>query len=136
MITRVDVLVLIACLGAGAVVAVPRHVRLATETRLDEVSALARSAALAAQLAHARWLAANEPPTVDGPRGVVAIAYGYPSTATLPLMLAEAETATFVYSSGVWRHGSVAGDRPCSVAYSPPAAPGKNPVISAQTSGC
>lgn len=136
MLTRVDVLVLIACLGAGTVVAVPRHVRLATESRLDEVSALTRSASTAAQLAHARWLAANQPPIIDGPRGVVAMTYGYPSTATLPLMLAEAETATFVYSGGVWRHGSVAGDRPCGVAYSPPAAPGQNPAISAQISGC
>ena len=80
------------------------RVRLAKESRLDEVTALSRSAALAAQLAHARWLAADQPPTIDGPRGVVAMTYGYPSTATLPLMLAEAETASFVYSGGVWRH--------------------------------
>ncbi len=136
MISRVDVLVLIACLGAGAFVAVPRHVRLAGEARLDEVTALTRSTAMATQLAHARWLAANQPPTIDGPRGVVAMTYGYPSTATLPLMLAEAETASFAYSGGVWRHRRLGGDRPCGVAYSPPAAPGQNPAISAQTSGC
>lgn len=136
MINRVDVLVVIACLGAGIFVAVPRHVRLAVDTRLDEVTALTRSTAMAAQLAHARWLAENGPPTINGPRGVVAMTYGYPSTATLPLMLAEAETASFVYSGGVWRHGRLRGDRPCGVAYSPPAAPGQNPAISAHTSGC
>ncbi|MEO7387473.1 MAG: hypothetical protein ABIX37_11095 [Gammaproteobacteria bacterium] len=136
MISRVDILVLIAFLGAAAVVAVPRHVQLATATRLDEVTALTRSTITAAQLAHSRWLAGHQPPTIEGPRGVVAMTYGYPSTATLPLMLAEAETATFSYSGGVWRHASLRGDRPCGVAYSPPAAPGQNPAVSAQTSGC
>lgn len=91
---------------------------------------------MAAQLAHARWLAANQPATLDGPRGVVAMTYGYPSPATLPLLLAEAETATFAYQGGVWQHGGVGGNRPCGVAYSPPAAPGQNPAISPRTSGC
>ncbi len=136
MISRFDMVVLIACIGAGAFVAVPRHVRLAGEARLDEVTALARSTVTATQLAHARWLAADRPPTIDGPRGVVAMTYGYPSAATLPLMLAEAETASFVYSGGVWRHGRLGSDRPCGVAYSPPAAPGQNPAITPQTSGC
>ncbi|MBL8202034.1 MAG: hypothetical protein JNK40_13790 [Chromatiales bacterium] len=136
MISRVDVLVLIACLAAGTVVAVPRHARLAAETRLDEVTALSRSAAMAARLAHARWLAADRPPVIDGPRGTVAMTHGYPSTATLPLMLAGAETATFVYNDGVWRHGSVSASRSCGVAYSPPAAPGQDPAITPRTSGC
>lgn len=136
MISRVDVLILIACLGAGTVVAVPRHARLTADSRIDEVTALTRSATMAAQLAHARWLAAGEPPILDGPRGVVAMTYGYPSAATLPLMLADAETSTFVYAAGVWQHGSLRGSRPCGVAYSPPAAPGQNPAINARTSGC
>lgn len=136
MISRLDVLILIACLGAGTAVAIPRHVRLATSARADEVSALTRSAAMAAQLAHARWIAASKPPTIDGPRGVVAMTFGYPSAATLPLMLAEAETATFVYSGGVWQHSSLRGARPCGVVYSPPAAAGQNPAINARTGGC
>jgi hypothetical protein len=136
MISRVDVLVLIACLGAGTVVAVPRHVRLTADSRIDEVTALTRSATMAASLAHARWLAADQPPTLDGPRGVVAMTYGYPSAATLPLMLADAETATFGYAGGVWQHRSLRGDRPCGVAYSPPAVPGQNPAITPRTSGC
>ena len=136
MISRVDVVVLIACLAGGTVVAIPRHAGLATEVRVEEVTALARSATTAAQLAHARWLAGAQPPVIDGPRGVVAMTYGYPSAATLPLMLADAETATFTYSEGVWQHRGLSGRRPCGVAYSPPAAPGQNPAISAQTRGC
>jgi hypothetical protein len=136
MIRRLDVAVLIACLGAAAVVAVPRHARIATDVRLAEVTALQRAATTAAQLAHARWLATNQPPTLDGARGVVAIAYGYPSVATLPMMLAEFEAEDFLYDRGVWRHASQPADKLCGVAYRPPVAPGQNPAISALTAGC
>ena len=51
-------------------------------------------------------------------------------------MLAEAETTTFIYDSGVWRHANLSADRSCSLSYQPPAAPGQNPAISPQTSGC
>ena len=136
MIARFDAAVLIACLAAGAVVAVPRHAQLAADVRMAEVTALARAVTTAAQLAHSRWLAANQPPTIDGPRGVVAITYGYPSAGTLPLMLAVAETATFAYDGGVWRASSLQVDRPCGVSYQPPVAAGQNPAISAHTSGC
>jgi hypothetical protein len=135
MVSRLDVAILIACLAAGTVVAVPRHVRLAADTRVDEVESLARSASLAAQLAHARWLAGNEPPTIEGVRGLVAMNHGYPSSATLPLMLADAETNTFIYADGMWRHRA-AGEAACGVAYSPPAAPGQNPAITPLTGGC
>jgi type II secretory pathway pseudopilin PulG len=136
MIRRFDVLVLIACLGLATAVAVPRHVRLAEEARVAEVTALTRSASTAAQLAHSRWLAASQPPVIDGLRGVVAMTYGYPSAATLPLMLGDAELTTFTYRSGLWRHGDVRADSECGVSYSPPAAPGQNPSITPQTSGC
>lgn len=136
MISRVDVLILIAFLGVGTVVAVPRHVQLATESRVAEVTALGRSAVTAAQLAHSQWLAANQPPVIDGARGVVAMTYGYPSAATLPLMLGESETGSFVYRSGMWQHVGAADDSPCGVAYLPPAAPGQNPAVTPQTAGC
>ncbi len=136
MISRVDVLIAIACLGAGAVVAVPRHARLASEVRLDEVEALALGAGTAADLAHARWLAASQPPVIDGTRGTVAMNHGYPSPATLPLLLAAAETSAFVYADGAWQHRGVAPGRACGVAYRPPAAPGQSPVITTRIRGC
>lgn len=136
MISRLDVAILIAFLGAGAVVAVPRHARLATDMRRSEVTALTRATTTAAQLAHSRWLAANRPPTIEGARGVVAMTHGYPSAATLPMMLARSETGSFLYDGGVWRHGSRSADQPCGVTYQPPAAAGQNPAISAHTTGC
>ena len=136
MISRLDVAVLIGCLCAGAVVAVPRHVQLATDLRLEQVTALTRGARTAAQLAHSRWLAERQPPTIEGARGVVAMSNGYPSAATLPLMLGAAETVTFIYDGGVWRNAGLSADKPCGVSYQPPAAPGQNPAISPLTSGC
>jgi hypothetical protein len=136
MISRLNVAILIAVLGAGAVVAVPRHAGIATEARLAQVTVLSRSATTAAELGHSRWLAGNRPPVIEGARGVVAMTYGYPSAATLPLMLGDAETASFIYADGVWRHASAGSGKPCGVAYSPPATAGQNPAISPQTSGC
>ena len=136
MISRLDIAVLIVALGAGAVLAVPRHAGIATEARRAQVTALARSATTAAELGHSRWLAGNRPPTIDGARGVVAMTYGYPSAATLPLMLGDAETAAFSYGDGLWRHASVGSSKPCGVSYQPPAAAGQNPSVSPQTSGC
>ncbi|MDH4022017.1 MAG: hypothetical protein OEW88_10220 [Gammaproteobacteria bacterium] len=136
MISRLDAAILIGCLGMAVVVAVPRHAQMSTQSRVAEVAALARGASTAAQLAHSRWLAADRPPTIAGVRGVVAITHGYPSAATLSLMLANAETAAFQYDGGVWRHASVPAGTPCGVAYQPPAAAGQSPVISDQTSGC
>jgi MSHA pilin protein MshA len=144
MVRRLDVALLIACLGAGAVVAVPRHSRYATEARVAEVNALSRASASAVQLAHTRWLAAGQPATIDGARGLVAMTQGYPSTATLPLMLAAAETAAFSYEDGVWRHrGPRTATLPrsgiaqrCGVHYQPPAVAGQDPALAADTSGC
>lgn len=136
MISRLDAAILIACLGAGAVVAVPRHLQFSTQTRVAEVAALARGARTAAELAHSRWRAADRPATITGARGVVAITHGYPSAATLSLMLADAETAAFLYEGGVWRHAGLRAHRPCGVTYQPPAAAGLSPIISDYTSGC
>ena len=68
----------------------------------------------------------SQPPTIDGPRGVVAMTYGYPSAATLPLMLAEAETATFVYAA------ACGGTAACA-ATGPAASPTARPPPRART---
>ena len=134
MISRLDVAIVIGCLGIGAAVAVPSHFSTAADARQAEVEALARNATAAARLAHSRWLAGNQPPVIDGPRGVVAMTHGYPSAATMPLMLGDAEVASFVHESGIWRHkGSRSG---CGVSYNPPAAAGQKPAINSHTAGC
>jgi type II secretory pathway pseudopilin PulG len=136
MVGRLDIAVVVGCLGIVAVVAVPRHARISTEARVAEVKALARGASTSAELAHARWLAAAQPQTIAGVRGVVAMTHGYPSAATVSLMLSEAETGAFRYEDGAWHHASVPAGTPCGVTYQPPAAAGQPPVITDQTAGC
>lgn len=136
MFRRVDVAILIAALAAGTVLAVPRHASFARHSRAAEVSALSLGAASAAQLAHSRWLAAGEPPMIQGLRGAVAMSNGFPSIVTLPLMLADSETMAFAYDKGVWRHRDVGVHDSCGVTYQPPVVPGQTPVIEAETSGC
>ncbi|MCE7901637.1 MAG: hypothetical protein DYH20_03015 [Gammaproteobacteria bacterium PRO9] len=136
MIRRLDAAIAIACLAAGAVVAVPRHASFARHNRAAEVSALSLGAATAARLAHIRWLEAGEPPTIEGARGIVAMRNGYPSVATLPLMLADSETVAFAYDNGRWRHRDVADGNDCGVVYRTPVASGGSPVVEAETAGC
>lgn len=136
MIGRLDVAILIACLGAAGVVAVPRHAKIEQQARLAEVAALASAASMSAELAHSRWLAAARPQTVTGRRGLVAVTHGYPSAASLSLMLAEAETAAFVNDGGTWRHASLPPGSACGVAYQPPAADALPPTIVSYTGDC
>lgn len=136
MIGRLDVAILIACLGTAGVVAVPRHARIAQEARLAEVTALASAASTSAELAHSRWLAAARPQTITGRRGLVAITHGYPSAASLSLMLAEAETAAFVNDGGVWRHAGLPAGSACGVAYQPPTVEAQPPTIISYTADC
>lgn len=131
---RVDIGLLIAGLALAVVVAVPRHTGLASEARRTEVSALARNAASAVQLAHRQWEAAGRPATLPGGRGTVAMVHGYPSAATLPLLLAEPELAPFAYERGTFQHGQASG--PCGLNYLPPAAVGAAPVFNLLTAGC
>ena len=136
MIGRLDVAILIGCLGAGLVVAVPRHAQIGTQARVAEVAALASAASTSAELAHSRWLAAARPQTITGRRGLIAMTHGYPSAATLSLMLAEAETAAFVSDGGTWRHAGLPAGSACGVAYLPPAADAQPPKIISYTDDC
>lgn len=133
--TRVDAVILVAIVAMAAAIAVPRQSGLASEARRGQVAALARSAESAARLAHSQWEARGRPPAVPGSRGLIAMVNGYPSAATLPLLLAEAETAPFVHEAGAFRHAE-AGAAGCGVQYAPPADSGAPPRITATTDGC
>jgi hypothetical protein len=136
MLRHPDVAVLIACLLAGAVVAIPRHARLGADARVAEVSALAQGVGVAARLAHVRWRVTGQPPVLEGERGQVAMTNGYPSAATLALLLGAAETTGFVHEAGAWRHAGQRRAGNCGVLYQPPAVMGQEPVVRADTSGC
>jgi type II secretory pathway pseudopilin PulG len=133
--TRVDALVVIAIAAVAAGMAVPRQQDLAREARRAQVIALARSAGSAAALAHSQWEARGRPATVSGSRGLVAMVNGYPSAATLPLLLAEAEAVAFAHDAGRFRHVE-ASSPACGVSYAPPATGESAPRIVSQIDGC
>ncbi len=136
LFTRLDVAVLVAVLVLAGVIAVPRHVNLARDARQAEVGALHQSIGSAAELAHSLWVSSGEPAAMPGARGMVAMVNGYPSVATLPLMLEPPEAESFDYVRGRWQHLEVAENRSCGVIYTPPAALGEVPTIQAALDGC
>ena len=124
LFTRLDVAVLVAVLV------------LARVTSQAEVGALHQSIGSAAELAHSLWVSSGEPAAMPGARGMVAMVNGYPSVATLPLMLEPPEAESFDYVRGRWQHLEVAENRSCGVIYTPPAALGEVPTIQAALDGC
>ncbi len=136
LFTRLDVAVLLAALVLAGMIAVPRHVNLARDARQAEVGVLLENISGAAELAHSMWVASGEPAAMPGTRGMVAMVNGYPSVATLPLMLETPEAASFDYLRGRWQHLEVAENRECGVRYTPPAALGELPTIEAALDGC
>lgn len=133
---RLDIAILISALGIAAGLAVPRQGEMARDARRNQVVALARGAESVAELAHTRWLAAGEPSTLQGQRGLVAMTDGYPSRATLPLLFDESELLPFAYAGGAWQHREVSTGRYCGVLYTPPEKPGDEVRIVSRLDGC
>lgn len=126
---------LIACLALGAGVAVPRQDRLVDENERAATVALARNAKNALELTRLRWEQSGRPLTLPGSRGAVALVNGYPSVATLPLLLSAAETDGFTYADGRW----VSREKPdpaCSVNYNVPPDGKTLPALKVVTTGC
>lgn len=133
---RADLVVVIACLGALATLAIPRQQELNRDVRRAEVEALAQGLRSAAQFGHALWLSQGGPSALAMPRGRVAIIHGYPAPADLALLLEAPETSGFTQAGGHWQHGDVDGTRRCGVDYASPAAAGATPVVAPRFDGC
>ena len=136
---RIDVFVAIACLGALAAVALPGQREVTAETRRMETAALASSLRSAADLGHSLWLARGAPDTLeierDGVTVRVAMKNGYPSAASLPLLLEEPETNGFAQTGDTWRH-QAGGAGSCGATYEPPRSQGAKPQITPHLEGC
>jgi len=135
-IGRLDLVVVVTCLGALAAVAVPRQRDVTAETRRTEISALADSIRGAARFGHSLWQAGGAPEVLEAEHGRVAIVNGYPAADDLALLLEEPETMAFTHAGGAWQHRGLGPDRPCGVSYAPPARPGKAPDVRLILAGC
>jgi hypothetical protein len=125
--------VLFCCFSVFAVVAVPRHLTLAADTRRAELHALATNVSNAAEFAHALWLARQHPRTLNLPGGDVVMINGFPSAATVVGALEPPVGEGFTFSAGTWALNNA---RACAVEYRPPPTPDAAPSIVTVERGC
>lgn len=135
-IGRLDVVLVVACLGMLAAVAVPRQQSMTGAAYRAEVNALAGSVRGAAAFGHAQWQARGEPAGLDTARGRVRMVNGYPAAADLDLLLEPSEVMAFRHARGTWRHRASDAGEHCSVRYTPPETSRVEPTVQLQTSGC
>jgi MSHA pilin protein MshA len=138
----IELLVVIVILGILAMFAVPRFASLEGQARLAATQALAGSVRSGAALAHALWLAEDDPssPSITMEGQAITMTFGYPDAATIEGTLIEhtgfklttpGGTAVFTMESPT---GAPVAN--CFVTYTPPAAANQAPQIVATTGGC
>ena len=89
--TLIELVVVIVILGILAAFAVPRFMGLEDQARVAAVNAMAGSLRSAATMAHGVWEASGTPATitVPGVATAITITNGYPSNATIQLLLQD-----------------------------------------------
>ena len=135
-VSRVDIVVLLTCLSTLATVAVPRYMSSVQEIRRADGLALAQNIESSVQSAHLLWQARGRPAVLSTDQGEVSIVNGYPSRATVAVVMDHAEIMAFNFSAGAWQHHDVSVEQRCGASYWPPAAPGTEPRIQVNQSGC
>ena len=131
-----DLVVVVACVGALAGMAIPHQQEMGGVARRTEVSALAASVRSAARLGHSLWQAQGGGASLNAARGRVRVLNGYPVPEDLGLLLEEPEEMAFRHSRGRWQHRDLALGHPCGVTYAAPPRAGAEPEVSLQVSGC
>jgi MSHA pilin protein MshA len=140
--TIVEIVVVITILGILAAFAVPRFSYEKVEARSAATTALGSSIRSGAALAHAQWLAQDQPPTIDAKGQSVTMVFGYPDKVTIDRTLASLDG--FVYRSGGAGNDAVFAKTDdgttliadCHVSYAESAAAGAAPEITVVTAGC
>lgn len=139
--TLIEFVVVITILGILAAFAVPRLASLDGQARLAATQALAGSVRSGASLAHALWVAQNDPAsvsvTMEGQP--IAMANGYPDATTIDETLVDytgfalTTGATAVFTKTSPSGTAIAN---CFVTYTPPAAANQAPTVVSTTGGC
>lgn len=139
-IGRIDLVLVVACLGVLAAVALPRQRAVTAGTRRTETNALAASIRSAAELGHSLWRARGGPATLEVQRGAatvrVAMINGFPAPRDIALLLEEPETMAFTRDGASWRHRSLSEGQRCGVSYAPPQRVNQPPRIELEVSDC
>jgi len=135
-ITRIDLAILVVCIAMLTVVAVPRYAGISHQSRYRQVLALSQSLTSAVRLADSIWNANGRPVQLQLQGGTIDMVNGYPTPATVSVLMNEPELAAFDFNDGSWQHAAVPRRRLCGVSYWPPARFGELPMIRTHLSGC
>jgi MSHA pilin protein MshA len=140
--TLIELVVVITILAILAAFAVPRFTSLEGQARLAATQALAGSVRSGASLAHALWLAQQDPSsasvTMEG--HTIALLFGYPDAASIADTLIEHTGFALSTAGGkavFTRQAPTGAPIPnCFVTYTPPGAGHEAPHVVATTGGC
>jgi MSHA pilin protein MshA len=131
--TLIELVVVITILGILAAFAIPRFAALDQQARIAARDALAGSVRSGAALAHAMWLAQNQPPSVlmEGQTittgSGTAAPFGYPDRLTIGLTITD--LGGFTYNTGTGVFARTGTFTTCTVTYTAPAAANLPPTI-------
>lgn len=134
-ISVVELLVVVAMFTGLATVALPRFAGLDEASRLEAISDLAAEIRSQAELSHAIWISAGQPPTLIHNNETVVLVDGYPSADAMSLLLVG--DTLFEYDGGRYHYAAGGKAVPnCHVSYVPPPMGESRPRISAVVEGC
>ena len=134
--TLIELVVVIVILGVLAAFAVPRFMGLEAQARISAVTSLAGSIKSAAALAHSTQIASGLGPaaSITVNNVTVAMANGYPTRASLPLVLEDTTGFTYTAATGLYTKDGATTPASCSATYNPPTNAGDSITVTITTS--
>ena len=136
--TLVELIVVISILGILAAVALPKFIDFGGDARRAVLDGIQGSAASAATMAYGKAAASGTIDLNASPGGTLTIngssisfVFGYPSSASINLLLQDSGGATFTAATGTWSLRTN-----CTVTYVQPTAAGGSPTFTRVVTGC
>jgi MSHA pilin protein MshA len=136
--TLIELVVVIVILGILAAFAVPKFMGLEAQARTSTVNSMAGSMKSAATMAYGVWLASGvggNSVTINGTP--IALAFGYPTAASIPLLIQD--TTGFTIVTNTWTKTGATTPATCKIVYTPATlttAPTAIPSTGALGAGC
>jgi MSHA pilin protein MshA len=131
--TLIELVVVIVILGILAAFAVPKFMGLEAQARTSTVNSMAGSVKSAATMAYGVWLASGvggNSVTINGT--AIALAFGYPTVASIPLLIQDTTGFSGV-TTGTWTKNGATTAANCKLVYTPAANATTPPVVTPTT---
>jgi MSHA pilin protein MshA len=137
--TLIELVVVIVILGILAAFAVPKFMGLEAQARTSTVNSMAGSLQSAATMAYGVWLASGVGGNSVTINGVpIALAFGYPTVASIPLLIQDTTGFNGV-GTATWTKAGATTPANCKIVYTPATAttaPKVVPSTGANGAGC